>query len=192
MKHLSVLIVILSALFLMAACGNHENSGNENASIITEKIEYPVFIKDPYGDNQADWWKENIETSKRLEFVQTLFDWAYSGEVKAYDYLTNKPLTVEQVKAIGNEPDTLTIIQSFPPYEEKDTILQNKIDLHLIHKLKFMEEWRFNLKDHSIQKTVIGIAPTLTVYADSMEIKGYRPLFWIYFDEEYAKKNETK
>lgn len=192
MKYSLVLLICFALAGFLTSCGSKDQADSGDTVVITEKIEYPVFIKNPYGEDQMDWWKENIETSKRIDFVQTLFDWAYAGEVSTFDYLTNEPLTAEQVKAIGNERDTIRITSPVPPYEEKDTVIQNKIDLRLVHKIKFLEEWQFNMKDHSISKKLLGIAPTLTEYEDSLDIKGYRPLFWIYFDEDYIQKLSKK
>lgn len=179
--------IIAAASILMLSCGNDVKQDDKSKMFIIKKIEYPVFIKNPYEIENAEWWKENIETSERIDFVKTLFDWAYSGKVKSYNYITNELLSTDEVKIIGNEPDTITVTESYPPYDEKDTVIQNKLDFNLIHKLKFLEEWSMNLKDYSVTKKVIGIAPTLTIYGDSIEIKGYKPLFWVYFDEEYIK-----
>jgi hypothetical protein len=185
-------IAMICISLALCSCQNEENNEKTNGQVITEKIEYPVFIKDPYELDNGEWWKENIETSKRLDFVKILFDWAYSGDVKAYDYLTNKELTLEEVKQIGNNTDTIRIADINPPYEEKDTTIQNKLDFNLIHKIKFMEEWSLNIQNHSINKRIIGVAPALTIYGDSNEIKGYQPLFWLYFDKDYVKNLKRK
>jgi hypothetical protein len=192
MKKMCILPALIAGLtFCLEACGD-QGRESKNQQVITEKIEYPVFIKSPYDDESGDWWKENIETSKRLEFVEILFDWAYAGKVQAFDYLTNKPLSAEEVKKIGNESDTIRVNDKNPPYDEKDTVIQNKLDLRQIHKLKFLEEWCFNKDDHSITKKVLGVAPALTVYTDSSEVLGQRPLFWIYFDKAFIASLEKK
>lgn len=193
MKTLIKTFFVLS-LGISMLCGCSGGAGKENADrkLITEKIEYPVFIKNPYDEENGEWWKENIETSKRTDFVKTLFDWVYEGKVKAFDYLTNKPLSIEEVKAIGNESDTIRITETFPPYDEKDTVIQNKLDLQLVHKLKFIEEWSFDFSGHTMEKKILGIAPALTVYGDSLEVKGYKPMFWIYFDEDFIKSLDKK
>jgi hypothetical protein len=191
MKTYIIPIMMAAMVALLSACGNSAKDDNTGGTIITEKIEYPVFIKSPYPEENGDWWKENIETSKRTEFVEMLMDWAYSGKVGAYDFLTNEPLTVEQVKQIGNERDTIRVTKTYPPYDEMDTVIQQKLDLRLIHKIKFLEEWSYNLTDHSFSKKVLGIAPTLTMYDDSADLKGYRPLFWMYFDKDFIEKEIT-
>lgn len=183
---------VLTAILLLTACGPEKDRTDGSSSVITEKIEYPVFIRSPFEDDGGEWWKENIETSKRISFIETLFDWACTGKVKTFDYLTNEALTAEQVCAIGNEKDTIRITSTEPPYDEKDTVIQNHLDLKEIHKVKFLEEWSFDTERHSMSKKLIGIAPALTVYDDSSSIKGYKPLFWIYFDKEYIDKLSSK
>lgn len=192
MKTYLIPLMMAVMLTLLLACGNSVKDDPSTGTVITEKIEYPVFIKSPYAEENGDWWKENIETSKRTDFVEMLLDWAYTGKVGAYDFLTNEPLTVEQVKQIGNESDTIRVTKTYPPYDEMDTVIQQKLDIQLIHKIKFLEEWSFNLSDHSFSKKVLGIAPTLTMYDDSTEIKGYRPLFWLYFDKEFIEKEMSR
>ncbi len=191
MKIFTLPAMVAVCICLLSACGNNSKDNNNGDTIITEKIEYPVFIKSPYEEENGDWWKENIETSKRTDFVKMLMDWAYSGKVGAYDFLTNEPLTVEQVKAIGNESDTLHINKTTPPYDEIDTVITQKLDFQLIQKIKFLEEWSYNLNDHTISKKVLGIAPTVATYDENSELKGYRPLFWLYFDKDFIEKEIT-
>jgi hypothetical protein len=189
MKKINLGFTILVLIVFCHACNGP--AGKEKR-VIADLIEYPVFIKNPYGEENGEYWKENLETSKRLDFVKTLFDWAYTGKVKTFDYLTNQPLNIEQVKSIGNESDTFHINKSVPPYDEMDTVIQKKLDFNLIHKLKFLEKWSFDEDNFLLEKKLIGIAPALTVFADSATIKGYKPLFWIYFDKEYIKKITEK
>jgi hypothetical protein len=171
--HSLALLWVVLGLLTFPGCGE-KPSGN----VVAERIEYPVFIKSPYGEQNGCYWKENLETSKRQEFVKTLFEWAYGGKIKAFDYVT----------AIGNTCDTVTMTRPNPPYDEYDTVIKSKLDLNLIHKVKMLEEWKLDPDNYTVVKKLLGIAPTLTIYADSNEVKGYKPLFWIYFDQEYIKK----
>jgi hypothetical protein len=189
MKNIGKAFMLISAAVLITACGSKENGSKR---LITDRIEYPVFIKSPYGDDNGDYWKENLETSKRLDFVQTIFDWAYNGKVKTFDYNTNQPLTVDQVKAIGNKTDTVRMARPVPPYDEFDTVIQTKLEFKDIHKIKVLEEWSFNVDHFLLEKKLLGIAPAQTFYGDSTDVIGYKPLFWIYFDEEYIGKLTQK
>jgi hypothetical protein len=173
---------------LSGACNRTSEHSGQPGNIITERIEYPVFIKDPYDIDDGEWWIENIETSKRMAFVQTLFDRAYAGKVKAYHADSRKQLTVEEVKRIGNESDTLTLQRPEPPYDHYDTIVHRAFSLNQIHKVKFLEEWSFDKDSYTMTKHVLGVAPMMAVYAGDSELLGYRSLFWILFDDRFAAK----
>ena len=176
-------IIVTTFVVILMSCGNNKQ---EDLTVLTERIQYPVFINNPYPD-EGDWWKENMEGPKREKFVKYIFDAAYSGKIKAYNY-DDQPLTVDQVKAIGNETDTIRSTRPYPPYDEFDTIVSNVLDLRDIHRITFLEEWYINEKNMQITKKVVGVCPALTIFEDSNAVKGYKPLFWLYFDDKYPVK----
>jgi len=183
-------LISLTIIFLLSgySCRNKTGS-NENKTVLTERIQYPVFIKSPYPD-ETDWWKENMEGSQREKFVNILLDAAFGGKVKAYDYMDNSLLSKAQIDNITNHKDTIRMVRAYPPYDEYDTIVVQKLERKDIHRITFMEEWYFDEKNFTMEKKVVGIAPAVTIYADSNEIKGYKPLFWIYLDDKYPLKNK--
>jgi hypothetical protein len=185
MRNVLLGLFALSLFVLGFSCKN--NSENDGKTIITERIQYPVFIKCPYPD-ETDWWVENIEGAKREKFVNILLDAAFDGKVKVYDYLDNTLLTKAQVDNIASRSDTMKVLRSAPPYDEVDTVIVQKLDRKDIHRVTFMEEWNFDEKNFKMEKKVVGIAPAETVYGDSSIIKGYKPLFWIYLDDKYPIK----
>ena len=184
MKKPIKLVLVFSILFV-ASC--HQKDKKESMTVLTERIQYPVFIKSPYGD-EGDWYRENMEGPKREAFVKIIFDAAYTGKVKVYDYLTNEPLSVEKVKAIGNKSDTIHIVKEIPVYKEYDTIINQKLDFKDIHRITFLEEWNMDVGKFQMEKKVVGICPSLTIYDDSTDVRGYKPLFWIYLDDKYPIK----
>jgi hypothetical protein len=185
MKKILFGFLVLAIIFLGHSCKN--NSGEKGSTVITERIQYPVFIKCPYPE-ETDWWIENLEGVKREKFVKILLDAAIEGKVKAYDYLDNTQLTKSQVNNIFSGSDTLKVLRSTPPYDEVDTVIMYKLDRKDIHRVTFLEEWNFDEKNFKMGKKVVGIAPAQTIYGDSSVIKGYKPLFWIYLDEKYPLK----
>jgi len=185
MKSIRKIILVLMFLFAGYSCKN--GSGKEGQTIITERIQYPVFIKSPYPE-ETDWWVENLEGAKREKFVNLLLDAAFDGKVKVYDYLDNSLLTKAQIDKIVSKTETVKMLSTKPPYEEMDTVITQKLDRKNIHRVTFMEEWSFDEKNFKMDKKVVGIAPAETVYGDSSVIKGYKPLFWIYLDEKYPLK----
>ena len=117
-----------------------------------------------------------------------MLDAAFNGKVKVYDYLDNTLLTKAQVDNIACRRDTIKMLSTNAPYDEKDTVVIQKLDRKDIHRVTFMEEWSFDEKNFKMYKKVVGIAPAETCYGDSSVVKGYKPLFWIYLDEKYPLK----
>lgn len=179
-----VLVVVLAHGLLLSSCGGEKKS--DEKLVFTERIQYPVFIKSPYGD-EGDWWKENMEGPKREKLVAWIFDMAYSGKIKAYDP-DNKALSIAEVKAIGNRRDTVRLTRAFEPYDEYDSVIVENLDRRDIHRITFLEEWYLDEKALKFEKKVVGLCPAVTVYTDSSEVKGYKPLFWIYLDDKYPLK----
>lgn len=185
MKKGFYLLLSLPAL-IFYSCGNDAKTKDyKNEKQLTERIQYDVLIKTP--DPDLDWWTQNIEGSKRETFVKTILDLAYSGKVKAYDYF-NEPLTTEQVKAIDNISDTISVQDPDNPDIYLDTVIKQTLDIQIITKVRFLEEWYLDEKDYSFDKKVCGVMLMKENYGDSMELRGYTPLFWLYFDDEYPAK----
>ncbi|HNW98571.1 MAG TPA: hypothetical protein PKK00_09205 [Bacteroidales bacterium] len=186
MKKISFFLLSLPALFMLS-CSNNSNTETENKdkNILVERIQYDVFIKSPNAD--YDWWRENIEGSKRENFVKTILDLAYTGKVKAYDY-DNTPLTPEQAKGILNKVDTISIQDPNNTNVYKDTVIKNITDIKEISKVRFLEEWSYDDKKLSFNKKVCGVMLMRENYDDSLNLRGYSPTFWIYFDKDYPAK----
>lgn len=184
------LFAIFPVLFIgsLLSCVNDKNDKDyKNETQLTERIQYDVLIKTP--DPDLDWWTQNIEGSKRETFVKTILDLAYNGKVKAYsgDYLYTL-MTPEEVKAIENSTDTITVQNPDDPSKSYDTIIKNELDIQTITKVRFLEEWYLDEKNNSFDKKVCGVMLLRENYGDSLELRGYTPLFWIFFDDAYPAK----
>jgi hypothetical protein len=141
-----------------------------------------VDIKSP--DPEYDWWVQNIEGSKREMFIRKLIDAAYSGKLRIYNYF-NEPLTVEEVRSIGNRTDTVTFQREYPPYDFYDTVIRQQLELRDITRIRFLEEWSMDDKTLEFSKKIVGIAPIIRKYDENGDLRGYMPLFWVYLDESY-------
>ncbi|MDD3876900.1 MAG: hypothetical protein PHT69_09785 [Bacteroidales bacterium] len=178
--------IILSAftsvlLILFFGCRNEKN---EDLKIITERIQYDVTIKAPEAD--LDWWVMNIDGSRREWLIDLILQTAYDGQVQAFNY--DVPITSEEVQAIGYRNDTLIMPSMEPPYEDSVVVINERLKRQDIHRLRFLEEWRINEKTLEIEKKVLGIALVLSDYEKTTgELRGYRPIFWVYFDENYPE-----
>jgi len=171
-------LFILVSLIL-SGCAN--KSGND--TIVTERIQYDVTIKNREAD--ADWWVQNIEGSKRESMVADIITAASGGKLKLYDYFTNKELSKTEVKAIFKKTDTISVESPNPPYQLVDSVMVRELKSGDITRLRFLEEWSMDKQTLEVKKQVIGICPLLESYSETGELRGYQPLFWVFFDAAY-------
>ncbi len=160
----------------------------KSKSLVTERIQYDVSIKSP--DPEFDWWVQNIEGSKREQFVKAILNAAYKGDLKAYD-IFHLPMSPEEVKAIGNRTDTILTSSPVPPYNDTLMPVKQSLDLQRITRVRFLEEWRMDESSLQFDKKVLGIAPILEVFNEDGSLRGYMPMFWVYLDPAYPGKLKT-
>jgi hypothetical protein len=170
---------ILAGVLVIVSCSN---SNNNEGTTVTERIQYDVVIKTP--DADLDWWVQNIEGMKREWLIKLILDNAGEGKVQAYDYL-NTPMTADDVKNIGKRDDTLFMPSMEPPYDDSLVVISERLKISDITKIRFLEEWQINEKTLQISKKVLGMAPMRQDYSPDGEVRGFKPLFWIYFEEGY-------
>ena len=175
MKKIKFLLFIA---ILIVSC----NKKIDNGLVLASRIQYDVFIKSP--DTDLDWWEQNIEGEKREIYVKNILEIALSGNVKVYDY-SNNLFKANELKEHLYRADSLTFQREVPPYDNYDNVITKNILLEDIVKLRFLEEWYYNNKNLQIYKKVVGICPMAAAYDEQGELKGYKPLFWLYFDEKY-------
>lgn len=181
--------VLLALSGYITSCKNDKEKNSSDQKIITERIQYDVLIKSP--DVELEWYNQNLEGLKREDFLKTIINAAYEGKIKAYDYY-NAPLTPEEVKKIDFKSDTITVQRATAPYNTYDTVIKTELNLQQITKIRFLEEWRMDPKSFQIDKKVLGMMLMKENYGDSMELRGYSPVFWIYFDSRYPDALKLK
>jgi len=185
-KFVSVGLVLASAL-LMITCKQGGDAGN---NIVTRRIQYDVIINN--SDPELDWWVQNIEGSNREKLVKDIIRQVTEGKVKAYDFLSYVPFTADEIKAMMKRTDTISVERSSPPYDLVDTVLVTEIRLNEIKKIRFLEEWSMNEKTLEFSKKIAGICPLAERLTDSGELRGYKPLFWVFFDDKYPAELQLK
>lgn len=180
-----LLAIFITSLIFIFSCGEKkESTDGKDTKVLTERIQYDVLIKTP--DQDFDWWVQNIEGSKRESFVKTFLDLASSGKVKTYDYL-NLPLSKHQIDSILVRYDTITNIDPRTNVATRVPV-KEELNIQQITKVRFLEEWNFDEKKLNFDKKVVGLMLMKENYGDSTELRGYSPLFWIYFDDKYPAK----
>lgn len=187
MNNFSFLLIITAISLLSFSC---QNKGDSDKNSVTKRIQYDVMLRNPEAD--PDWWVQNIEGSDREKLVKDILSRVSEGVVKAYDFHTNRPLSVEEVRKIMKRVDTISLERAVPPYDLVDTVLVTEIRLSDITKLRFLEEWKMDEKTLDFSKQVLGICPLIEKYSDSGELRGYKPLFWVFFNDRYPAELETK
>lgn len=191
MKKRSILIYFSIVIWSLSftSCKNDNQKNDKDSKVITERIQYDVFIKSP--DTELEWYNQNLEGLKREDFVKTIINAAYEGKVKAYDYF-NTLIPAAELKKTYNRVDTVSLQDISDPNIMHDTVIKTELDLQQITKVRFLEEWKMNPENLSITKNVIGIMLLRENYGDSLELRGYSPMFWIYFDEKYPDVLKAK
>jgi hypothetical protein len=158
-------------------------SGSAKKEVLTSKIQYDVPVSN--NNPQLDWWVNNLEGSKREPFLKRIMEAAENGEVRVFDYFNN-PLNPEQVKSMGTDTVYQTLMRTYPPYEEYDTVIIRSVSYRDIVKIRFMEEWAWDTKTLEIEKKILAIGPVT-----QKEIAGEsftQLLFWISLDEGFPGK----
>jgi len=184
MKNYPVLL-FCSVLLLFGSCSR---KSEDSRGLLTKRIQYDVNIKSP--DPEYDWWVQNLEGDKRESLVKNIIENAAQGKVKAYDFVSNKLLSVKDIEQILHRTDSISLESPEPPHELIDTVIVRNLDLRSITRIRFLEEWRMDEKTLAFSKKVAGICPIQEVFTEAGELKGYKPLFWVFFDDEYPGKFE--
>ena len=136
MKRLTFILLILCVGTLPFSCSNkHDNSNN----LVTKRIQYDVSIKNL--DPDMDWWVQNIEGSNREKIISDIMLQVTTGKVKAYDFQSCKPYTIEEINNRMRRVDSISMERPTPPYQMFDTIVVTEVHQSEITKLRFLEEY---------------------------------------------------
>ena len=174
-KTLNRLAVLFIPLILIFSC----SGGSEE--IITERIVYDVCIKNT--DPNADWWDNSLPGPYRDKLISRMMGDATSGKVAVFSAI-GKKLSIDEIRVIGTETISATFQRADPPCDSYDTIISQELDLRNVTRIRFLEEWRFDGKNHMIGKKILGMAPMTESYDPDGNLRGYEALFWIYEDEK--------
>lgn len=180
MKQSIICLSVVLVIFLSCSCEHKKQE------YVTQRIQYDVTIKNP--DPDFDWWIQNIEGMKREALINDLLEAAFRGEVKTYDPFSLSANSIEQVKNLVVRHETVRLQRDVEPFDHYDTVIQKGISIHEIMKIRFLEEWTMNRKGMTIDKNILGIALMAESYDNTGFLRGYMPLFWIFYDDAYPGK----
>lgn len=110
----------------------------------------------------------------------------YKGEITAYgnpllDDGFTFPMTVDEVKALLSKTDSILV------YNLDGSVSYQPITLEVmpehIKQYWVKEDWFFDRQRSVMEVRIIGICPLKENIGENGEVRGYQPLFWVYFPE---------
>ena len=130
---------------------------------IAESIRYDVIIKNP--DPDDEWTETCLKGIDREKLVDEVYKAIYAGKVKAYDYYTDEPMSVKQVKEIEKQAES---------------------DGAEVAKVQFLEDWFFDSVTFNFYKKVHFIMLAYELLDENGKARSYKAAFYVPFglDEE--------
>jgi hypothetical protein len=192
-----ICIIAGLATMLLVAC-NPNGDDSKNAPVtISKNIEYDVSINnykwlkdDPIGTTSLIWYRNNIEASQRMAFIEMLFEKVLSGKLNITD-MQDKAVDSANINQLFSYTDTVREFRPYPPFEPFDTIETFPILPEYITGMRFRENWTYNPITMAITKKVLAFAPIMTpinynpdgnIFQDESS-----PLFWIICDSNITQ-----
>ena len=104
MNKFILISMMLCFSMIITSCRSGEDAGK---NIVTKRIQYDVSIHNT--DSDMDWWVQNIEGSNREKLIKDIIQQVTSGKVKAYDFVSSKPFTAEEIKGMMKGVDYIRV-----------------------------------------------------------------------------------
>lgn len=136
---------------------------NKNALVVAQPVTYDVIVKNPLPTDE--WTAECLKNLKLDYLTNTIFQAIYKGKLKAYDFRSDTPLTIEEVKAIEKE------------YKRTN-----------IGKIQFDEDWFFDENTMKLSKRVKSITFGYELRSAEDEVKGYKGGIKVFLGDSAAVK----
>ncbi len=161
------LIIIVSFQIIVVSCKHPLPANIARTSVSFDSLHLKTYadtiicdmvVKNP--DKDDAWIAKCLGHLQRKALIDSIFDDLYNGKLLAYDYATNKALSVEDVKKA----------EQLKGYSR-----------NIIGKFQFREAWFYDKQKHIFIKKVYSIIFGYEAYDDKGFVKGYRPLFKVEF-----------
>ena len=163
MKNLSTsnfaALFVVSFLGLYGCNYNKENSNKTTTNIgakaitIADTITYDVLLR-PL-DSTDIWEAEHLKYLNQKEFLNYVFNGLYSGKLSAYEFLSNKKLSISEVEYI----------------EKAEGYSRDQIS-----KAQFKELWYID-STGVLQKHIFSFTLGISAYSNQNTFLGHKALF---------------
>ncbi|NQY12156.1 MAG: hypothetical protein HRT71_21885 [Flavobacteriales bacterium] len=198
----SYLEVFLEELFSSTFKRGHPKVNNKVALFTKEaKEDDPIdmnnvkFVQDVWlsldllDPKNEDFAHPLYEDECRTSLARLIIDEVRSNKaVSAYQYLgygdLNDALTEKEFEdLVGTRIDTIWTPSPEPPYDLVATTATDEWDATFVERFRIKEQWFFNESKEVVGKRIVAICPVQAEYDHEDNLKGYRPLFWVNFEE---------
>ena len=144
---------------------------------LREKINLPLYYPvEPINDRKSlfDVIKQGILDDGSIT--------AYDVGPTAQDDEFKKPLLPTEVKTLLSKTDT-TQTENIYTGAMDTVITTSEVTTDKVKKYELKEDWIFDRQRSVMDIRIIGICPKQEILGDQGEVRGYKPLFWLYFPE---------
>ena len=115
-----------------------------------------VVILNPNNDKWTEYCLRKLD---KKTLVNEIFKSVYEGKLTPYEFFNNNPYSIDDVKAIEDDPEF-----------SRDNIA----------KVQFEEAWYFDTVNQKMVKKVHSIMLAYEIYDLNGKVKGYKPAFKVY------------
>lgn len=124
-------------------------------------------------------------TYPKRPFINILLEQAGTGDITFYSTIDDefqKPLTLEEVAALGGTVDTII---TFDPetFAEIIQVVTNELNPEDIKRYRLKETWIFDEESSTMQVRILGVAPLQEKYDDNGNFLYEYPMAWTYYPE---------
>ncbi len=160
-----LLLAIGMASLPLISCNRHTESDKVTVSsdpalnpenLLADSLIYDVDLVNYFAEDE--WSTFKLRHMNREKLVELTFEGVYSGQLQAYDFFTDQPLTPEDVRK----------------REEAPEYKRSQID-----QIQFEESWFFSPEEQVFRKEVSSFVLAYGVYAHNGELRGHKPVFKI-------------
>mgnify|MGYP001250086804 CR=1 FL=1 len=152
------------------------------SKVLTKRIVSQVT----YHNNSA-FKNLNIDSVAIDTYIRKVLELAYSDTLNVYTWGDGDMADIQKSGSdLKNDIcsiDTISLMTPKHKHGSYDTIIKHEPSITAI---RFLEEWTFDPATMAIAKKVVGVCPVEMCYDQYGDLKGYRPLFWVYFSDVWT------
>lgn len=187
-KSTTLCLSFLLSMLIISSCKKAEEK------TLVKNITYDVLIN---SDNilsitSENWWKCNIERSRREAFINALFLMINDSLIKVTDG-NGTGLDSDDIKQRMFIKDTIVLMRKKDPAEYYDTIITVVVKPEQINMIRFKETWTYDPETFKITKQIKSYGLSFSkkdIY--SKHVYHTEPFFWVACNDEEVSTNPKK